>query len=236
MDLNNEPEAKAKVQQSAESDEEIAQYCTRMKEKFLRYIRTIAEHCRAKGISIDENGDGPALFLANEIPDDSINHAIVKKTIELAKLIKQAQPRAVLVVNGRDVPHDPEILNLFDLWTARWSPQTLAKLRKMGKRYGDYYMHGYLNLPDAAIAPRAQFRSYSKYDFFWIGPRAMTITPDQRRYGSKRNYANNWSFPTMKSRYAQPMSTIRFELMRDGPRASAPTTSAILATTASPTT
>ena len=186
------------------------------KEKLLRYIKTIAEHCRSKGVCIDENGNGPVLFLADEIPDYSSGHAVVKKTLELARLIKSAEPRVVLVVNGRDIPDDPEILNLFDLWTARASPETLAKLRKMGKRYGDYYMHGYFNLRDAAIAPRVQFWSYWKYDFFWIGSWAMTMTPDQRWYGSKRNYANSWWFPSMKSRYGEPMSTIRFELMREG--------------------
>jgi len=186
------------------------------KEKFLRYIKTIAEHCRAKGISIDENGNGPVLFLADEIPDYSSGHAVVKKTLELARLIKNADPRTVIVVNGRDVPNDPEILNLFDLWTARCSTETLAKLRKMGKRYGDYYMHGYFNLRDAARAPRVQFWSYWKYDFFWIGSWAMTMTPDLRWYGSKRNYANSWWFPSMKGRYGEPMSTIRFELMREG--------------------
>ena len=186
------------------------------KEKFLRYIKTIADHCRAKGISIDENGNGPVLFLADEIPDYSSGHAVVKKTLELARLIKQADPRVVLVVNGRDVPDDPEILNLFDLWTARAPVETLAKLRKLGKRYGDYYMHGYFDLRDAAIAPRVQFWSYWKYGFFWIGDWAMTITPDQRWYGPRRNYGNNWWFPSMTSRYGEPMSTIRFELMREG--------------------
>jgi len=186
------------------------------KEKFLRYIKTIAEHCREKGICIDENGNGPVLFLADEIPDYSSNHAVVKKTLELARLIKNADPRVVLVVNGRGIPDDPEILNLFDLWTARASPETLAKLRKMGKRYGDYYMHGYFNLRDAAINPRVQFWSYWKYDFFWIGSWAMTMTPDLHWYGSKRNYANSWWFPSMKARYGEPMSTIRFELMREG--------------------
>jgi hypothetical protein len=186
------------------------------KEKFLPYIKTIAEHCRAKGISIDENGNGPVLFLADEIPDYSSGHAVVKKTLELARLIKAAEPRVVLVVNGRDVPGDPEILNLFDLWTARAPVETLAKLRQMGKRYGDYYMHGYFDLRDAALAPRVQFWSYWKYDFFWIGDWAMTMTPDQRWYGRTRNYANNWWFPSMKGRYGEPMSTIRFELMREG--------------------
>jgi hypothetical protein len=186
------------------------------KEKFLRYFRTIAEHCRAKGISIDENGNGPVLFLADEIPDYSSGHAVVKKTIELARLIKKSDPRVVLVVNGRDVPDDPEVLNLFDLWTARCSPDVLAKLRKMGKRYGDYYMHGYFDLRSPAIDPRVQFWSYWKYDFFWIGSWAMTMTPDQRWYGAKRNWANTWWFPSMKGRYGEPMSTIRFELMREG--------------------
>ena len=186
------------------------------KEKFLRYVKTIAEHCRAKGISIDENGNGPVFFLADEIPDYSSGHAVVKKTLELARLIKEADPRTVLVVNGRDVPEDPQILNLFDLWTARAPVETLAKLRKMGKRYGDYYMHGYFGLRDAAINPRVQFWSYWKYDFFWIGDWAMTMTPDQRWYGAKRNYGNNWWFPSMESRYGEPMSTIRFELMREG--------------------
>jgi len=186
------------------------------KEKFLRYVKTIAEHCREKGISIDENGNGPVLFLADEIPDYSSGHAVVKKTLDLARLIKDAEPRAVLVVNGRDIPDDPDILNLFDLWTARCFPEMLAKLQKMGKRYGDYYMHGYFNLRDAAINPRVQFWSYWKYDFFWIGSWAMTMTPDLRWYGSKRNYANSWWFPSMKGRYAEPMSTIRFELMREG--------------------
>ena len=186
------------------------------KEKLLRYIKTIAEHCRAKGISIDENGNGPVLFLADEIPDYSSGHAVVKKTLELARLIKQADPRVVLVVNGRDVPDDPEILNLFDLWTARAPVATLAKLRKMGKRYGDYYMHGYFNLRDAALNPRVQFWSYWKYDFFWIGDWAMTMTPDLRWYGRQRNFGNNWWFPSMKTRYGEPMSTIRFELMREG--------------------
>jgi hypothetical protein len=186
------------------------------KEKFLRYIKTIAEHCRARGISIDENGNGPVLFLADEIPDYSSGHAVVKKTLELARLIKATEPRVVLVVNGRDVPDDPEILNLFDLWTARAPVETLAKLRKMGKRYGDYYMHGYFGLRDAALAPRVQFWSYWKHDFFWIGDWAMTMTPDQRWYGRSRNYANNWWFPSMKGRYEEPMSTIRFELMREG--------------------
>ena len=186
------------------------------KEKFLRYIKTIAEHCRAKGIGIDENGNGPVLFLADEIPEYSSGHAVVKKTLELARLIKNADPRTILVVNGRDIPDDPEILNLFDLWTARCSTETLAKLRKMGKRYGDYYMHGYFNLRDAAINPRVQFWSYWKYDFFWIGSWAMTMTPDLRWYGRTRNYANSWWFPSMKGRYGEPMSTIRFELMREG--------------------
>jgi hypothetical protein len=186
------------------------------KEKFLRYVRTIAEHCRAKRISIDENGNGPVLFLADEIPDYSSGHAVVKQTLELARLIKRADPRVILVVNGRDVPDDPEILNLFDLWTARCPPNMLAKLRRMGKRYGDYYMHGYFNLRSPAIDPRIQFWSYWKYDFFWIGDWAMTIAPDQRWYGSPRNYANSWWFPSTKSRYGEPMSTIRFELMREG--------------------
>lgn len=185
-------------------------------EKFLRYVKTIAEHCRAKGICVDENGNGPVLFLADEIPDYSSGHAVVKKTLELARLIKNADPRVVLVVNGRDIPDDPEILNLFDLWTARASAEMLTKLRKMGKRYGDYYMHGYFNLRDAAINPRVQFWSYWKYDFFWIGSWAMSMTPDQRWYGSRRNYANSWWFPSMKGRYGEPMSTIRFELMREG--------------------
>ena len=44
----------------------------------------------------------------------------------------------------------------------------------------------------------------------------MTITPDQRWYGSSRNYANSWWFPSMHDRYGEPMSTIRFELMREG--------------------
>jgi len=186
------------------------------KEKFTRYVKTIGEHCRAKGICVDENGNGPVLFLADEIPDYSSGHAVVKKTIELARLIKQADPRTILVVNGRDVPDDPEILDLFDLWTARCSTTMLAKLRKMGKRYGDYYMHGYFDLRDAAIAPRVQFWSYWKYDFFWIGDWAMTMTPDQRWYGRARNFSNSWWFPSMKSRYGEPMSTIRFELMREG--------------------
>jgi hypothetical protein len=186
------------------------------KEKIARYVKTIAEHCRAKGISIDENGNGPVLFLADEIPDYSSNHAVVKKTLELARLIKKADPRVVLVVNGRDVPDDPEIINLFDLWTARCSPEMLAKLQKLGKRYGDYYMHGYFDLRNPAIAPRVQFWSYWKYDFFWIGSWAMTMTPDLRWYGSKRNYANSWWFPSMKVPYGEPMSTIRFELMREG--------------------
>ena len=186
------------------------------KEKFLRYIRTVAEHCRAQRISIDESGNGPVLFLADEIPDYSSGHAVVKKTIELARLIKQADPRIVLVVNGRDVPDDAEVLNLFDLWTARCPPDVLAKLRSKGKRYGDYYMHGYFGLRSPAISPRIQFWSYWKYDFFWIGDWAMTISPDQRWYGSQRNYANSWWFPSMKSRYGEPMSTIRFELMREG--------------------
>ncbi len=186
------------------------------KEKFLRYIKTIAEHCRAEGISIDENGNGPVLFLADEIPDYSSGHPIVKKTLELARLIKQVAPRAVLVINGRDIPEDPEVLNLFDLWTARAPAQTLSKLRKLGKRYGDYYMHGYFNLRDPAINPRVQFWSYWKYEFFWIGDWAMTMTPDQRWYGSRRNYENNWWFPCMTNRYGAPMSTIRFELMREG--------------------
>ena len=140
----------------------------------------------------------------------------MKKTLELARLIKQADPRIVLVVNGRDVPDDPEVLNLFDLWTARCPPDRLTKLRAMGKRYGDYYMHGYFNLRSSAIEPRIQFWSYWKYDFFWIGSWAMTIEPDQRWYGSQRHYANSWWFPSMKSRYGEPMSTIRFELMREG--------------------
>lgn len=186
------------------------------KEKFLRYIKTIAEHCRAQRISIDENGNGPVFFLADEIPDFSSNHAVVKKTLELARLIKKADPKVVLVANGRDVPDDPEILDLFDLWTARCSPDTLAKLRKLGKRYGDYYMHGYFGLRSPAVSPRIQFWSYWKYDFFWIGSWAMTITPDQRWYGSPRNYANSWWFPSMKSKFGEPMSTIRFELMREG--------------------
>ena len=186
------------------------------KEKISRYVRTIGEHCRSKGICVDENGNGPVLFLADEIPDYSSNHAVVKKTLELARLIKSADPRVVLVVNGRDVPDDTEVLNLFDLWTARCSTETLAKLRKMGKRYGDYYMHGYFNIRDAAINPRVQFWSYWKYDFFWIGSWAMTMTPDLRWYGRTRNYANSWWFPSMKGRYGEPMSTIRFELMREG--------------------
>ncbi len=186
------------------------------KEKFLRYIKTISEHCRAKGISIDENGNGPVFFLADEIPDYSSGHLVVKKTLELARLIKSADPRVVLVVNGRDVPDDPEILNLFDLWTARCSTETLAKLRKMGKRYGDYYMYGYFDLRSPALSPRVQFWSYWKYDFFWIGSWAMTMTPDLRWYGRTRNYANNWWFPSMKGRYGEPMSTIRFEMMREG--------------------
>jgi hypothetical protein len=86
----------------------------------------------------------------------------------------------------------------------------------MGKHYGDYYMHGYFNLRDAALNPRIQFWSYWKYNFFWIGDWAMTMTPDQRWYGTKRNYGNNWWFPSMLSRYGEPMSTIRFELMREG--------------------
>ena len=191
-------------------------FTAEFKEKFLRYVRTIAEHCRAKGISIDENGNGPVLFLADEIPDYSSGHAVVKKTIELARLIKKSDPRVVLVVNGRDVPDDPELLNLFDLWTARCSPDVLAKLRSMGKRYGDYYMHGYFDLRSPAIDPRVQFWSYWKYDFFWIGSWAMTMTPDLRWYGAKRNWANSWWFPNMKGRYGEPMSTIRFELMREG--------------------
>jgi hypothetical protein len=69
-------------------------------------------------------------------------------------LIKQAEPRVVPVVNGRDVPDDPEVLNLFDLWTARCPPDVLAKLRSMGKRYGDYYMHGYLQEPVKLLALR----------------------------------------------------------------------------------
>jgi hypothetical protein len=186
------------------------------KEKILRYVKTIAEHCRAKSISIDENGNGPVIFLADEIPDYTSGHAVVKKTLELARLIKQAEPRIVLVVNGRDVPDDPEILNLFDLWTARAPVATLAKLRKLGKRYGDYYMHGYFNLRDPAISPRVQFWSYWKYDFFWIGDWAMTITPDLRWYGRQRDFGNNWWFPSMHSKYGEPMSTIRFELMREG--------------------
>jgi hypothetical protein len=186
------------------------------KEKFLRYIRTIAEHCRAKGISIDEDGNGPVLFLADEIPAYSTNHAVVRKTLELARMIKAAEPRAVLVVNAPEVPDDPEIIALFDLWTARCSTETLAKLRKMGKRYGDYYMHGYFDLRSPAISPRVQFWSYWKHDFFWIGSWAMTMTPDLRWYGSKRNWANSWWFPSMKGRYGEPMSTIRFELMREG--------------------
>jgi hypothetical protein len=40
--------------------------------------------------------------------------------------------------------------------------------------------------------------------------------PDLRWYGCKRNYANSWWFPSMKGRYGEPMSTIRFELMREG--------------------
>jgi hypothetical protein len=180
------------------------------------HICAFATDYVAKGISIDESGNGPVLFLADEIPAYTSNHAVVKKTLELARLIKQAEPRAVLVVNGRDVPDDPQVLNLFDLWTARAPAATLAKLRKMGKRYGDYYMHGYFGLRDAAINPRVQFWSYWKYDFFWIGSWAMTMTPDLRWYGSKRNYANNWWFPSMKGRYGEPMSTIRFELMREG--------------------
>ena len=186
------------------------------KEKLLRYIKTIADHCRAKGISIDENGNGPVFFLADEIPEFASGHAVVVKTLELARLIKQADPRVVLVVNGRDIPDDPAILNLFDLWTARAPVETLARLRALGKRYGDYYMHGYFDLRSPAIAPRVQFWSYWKYNFFWIGDWAMTITPDLRWYGSLRNYANSWWFPSMQSRYGEPMSTIRFELMREG--------------------
>jgi len=186
------------------------------KEKISRYVRAIGEHCRSKRICVDENGNGPVLFLADEIPDYSSNHAVVKKTLELARLIKHADPRTVIVVNGRDVPDDPEILNLFDLWTARCSTETLAKLRKMGKRYGDYYMHGYFDLRSPAFSPRVQFWSYWKYDFFWIGSWAMTMTPDLRWYGRTRNYANSWWFPSMKGRYGEPMSTIRFELMREG--------------------
>src|SRR5574340_1074646 len=86
----------------------------------------------------------------------------------------------------------------------------------MGKRYGDYYMHGYFDLRNPAISPRVQFWSYWKYDFYWIGTWAMTIAPDLRWYGSKRNYANSWWFPSMTGRYGEPMSTIRFELMREG--------------------
>ena len=191
-------------------------FTSEFKEKLLRYIRTIAEHCRARGISIDENGNGPVIFLADEIPSFGSGHAVVKKTLELARLIKEAEPRVVLVVNGRDVPDDPEVLNLFDLWTARAPVATLAKLRKLGKRYGDYYMHGYFNLRDPAIAPRVQFWSYWKYDFFWIGDWAMTVTPDMRWYGSQRNYGNNWWFPSMNGKYGVPLSTIRFEIMREG--------------------
>ena len=186
------------------------------KEKLLRYIKTIADHCRAKGICIDEHGNGPVFFIADEIPDYTSGHAVVKKTLELARLIKHADPRVILVVNGRDIPDDPEILNLFDLWTARAPVATLAKLHKMGKRYGDYYMHSNFNLRDPAIQPRVQFWSYWKYDFFWIGDWAMTMTPDQRWYGSQRNFGNNWWFPSMTGKYGEPMSTIRFELMREG--------------------
>ena len=91
-------------------------------------------------------------------------------------------PRVVLMVNGRDVSDDPEILNLFDLWTARCAPDMLTRLRSMGKRYSDYHMHGYFNLRGAAIEPRIQFWSYWEYDFFWIGtarrspPQASLIT------------------------------------------------------------
>ncbi len=84
------------------------------KDKMSRYVKMIAAHCRAKGIGIDESGNGPVFFLADEIPEYASNHAIVKKTLELARLMKQADPRVVLVVNGRNVPDDPEILNLFD--------------------------------------------------------------------------------------------------------------------------
>jgi hypothetical protein len=156
------------------------------------------------------------IFLADEIPDYSSGHAVVKKTLELARMIKRADPRVVLVVNSRDIPDDPEILNLFDLWTARAPLATLAKLHKMGKRYGDYYMHGYFDLRYPAIMPRVQFWSYWKYDFFWIGDWAMTMTPDQHWYGSQRNYGNNWWFPSTISLYGEPTSTIRFELMREG--------------------
>ncbi len=86
----------------------------------------------------------------------------------------------------------------------------------MGKRYGDYYMHGYFNLRQAALAPRVQFWSYWKFGFDWIGDWAMTMLPDMRWYGSKRNFANNWWFPSTKGRYGPPMSTIRFEMMREG--------------------
>ena len=41
------------------------------------------------------------------------------------------------------------------------------------------------------IFPRVQFWSYWKYDFFWIGSWAMTIAPDQRWYGSQRNYGSS---------------------------------------------
>ncbi|HEY3413010.1 MAG TPA: hypothetical protein VGM51_08130, partial [Armatimonadota bacterium] len=34
--------------------------------------------------------------------------------------------------------------------------------------------------------------------------------------GSQRNFGNNWWFPSMTSKYGEPMSTIRFELMREG--------------------
>jgi hypothetical protein len=77
-------------------------------------------------------------------------------------------------------------------------------------------MHGYFDLRSPAISPRIQFWSYWKHDFFWIGSWAMTMTPDLRWYGSKRNWANSWWFPSMKGRYGEPMSTIRFELMREG--------------------
>lgn len=194
------------------------------KVKFTRYVRTISEHCRAKGICVDENGNGPICFLADEIPPFSSNHPVSRKTLELARLVKQADSKTIVVVNLGEIPDDPEVLTLMDMWSARGTPDKLENVRRMGRRIGDFYNELYFSIRNPAIDPRVQYWSYWKAGFSFIGNWMMSISLDNirgGRYGRVpdgpyKNYVINWYFPNMNEPYGEPTSTIRFELMRDG--------------------
>lgn len=200
------------------------------KEKFTRYVKMIADHCRKKDIGIDANGNGPSYFIGDEVPEFSSGHPVIKKLVDLAKLIKAAEPRIILEINGRDIPNDPELINLFDVWVVRGfcSPEQMSMLKSKGRKLSTYYMSNYMFINSPAITPRMQFWFYWKYKFDYVATWCMSVQPVGEYYksrfgrrgrqtnGTPINYKENWFFPNMEDPMGEPMSTIRFEQLREG--------------------